>query len=417
MPGYERLFDGGLLIHHMGWLLQNAENLLHAIPQDQFLNARPEDVSEHIASQVALEPLTLFTGQAEIIPHETTVDVSQYPHRNPFQRSGEMNVRATRLVISIPFTGTRTLWLYRPSTSPAEPLMARIMGDDPVAGTLELEMTQPVDEPEQNFMHWRDRMFDLLGRYIACQRPETERFSTDLVSRVNYYVSERRKRLQQAQGLQDLLGIPLQRNPDAPSIDPVKMTRRLVRPLPPPPKSGYEPEPGIEEADYQHILGVIRHEGRTFETRPATFAKLEEEELRDILLVHLNGHYKGDATGETFRGKGKTDICIEDKSRSAFIAECKIWKGSKGLLEAVDQLLRYLTWRDCKAAIVIFNKQGADFSKLLASIPQTFESHSSYLATTGVSELGEWQFRLASAVDKARQLTVHVFAFDLYVKI
>lgn len=76
--------------------------------------------------------------------------------------------------------------------------------------------------------------------------------------------------------------------------------RKLVRPLPPAPKGGYKPEPGITDDDYKHILSVIRHEGRTFETTPSTYAVHDEEELRDILLAHLNGHYQGAASAEAF---------------------------------------------------------------------------------------------------------------------
>ena len=51
--------------------------------------------------------------------------------------------------------------------------------------------------------------------------------------------------------------------------------------------------------------------------------------------------------------------------RAAFVAECKIWHGAKKLVESLDQLVRYLTWRDCKAALVIFNMNTAGFAELL----------------------------------------------------
>jgi hypothetical protein len=74
----------------------------------------------------------------------------------------------------------------------------------------------------------------------------------------------------------------------------------------------------------RNILTIIRHDGRTFEATPKTYAVHDEEELRDIIRAHLNGHYKGDATGETFRRAGKTDLRIEAESRTAFVAECKV---------------------------------------------------------------------------------------------
>lgn len=62
-------------------------------------------------------------------------------------------------------------------------------------------------------------------------------------------------------------------------------------------------------------------------------------------LAHLNGHFGGNAAGERFRRKGKTDICIEFEHRAAFVAECKLWKGPKAFGEAIDQLLGYLMSR------------------------------------------------------------------------
>jgi len=50
---------------------------------------------------------------------------------------------------------------------------------------------------------------------------------------------------------------------------------------------------------------VIRHEGCSYERTPEPFAKHDEEELRDILMSHLNGHYHGLANGEAFRKRGK----------------------------------------------------------------------------------------------------------------
>lgn len=84
---------------------------------------------------------------------------------------------------------------------------------------------------------------------------------------------------------------------------------------------------------------------------------MQEEDLRNTLLAMLNATYKGNATGETFRRKGKTDICIEMENRAAFVAECKIWKGAKALTNAVRQLNGYLTWRDCKTALIVFVRQ------------------------------------------------------------
>ena len=86
------------------------------------------------------------------------------------------------------------------------------------------------------------------------------------------------------------------------------------------------------------------------------------------------------STGETFNKIGKTNILIQDnKGTNVFIGECKIWHGEKELLKAIDQLLeRYVTWRDEHTALIIFNKDNKDFSKLLETAKNVIMTHPNY---------------------------------------
>ena len=70
-----------------------------------------------------------------------------------------------------------------------------------------------------------------------------------------------------------------------------------------------------------------------------TFGKLEEESIRDVVLVALNSHYENMVTGETFRKRGKTDILIEFENQNAYIGECKIWHGEAKTKEKEPRLL------------------------------------------------------------------------------
>ena len=92
------------------------------------------------------------------------------------------------------------------------------------------------------------------------------------------------------------------------------------------------------------------------EQSPEAFKKMGEEDIRTHFLVQLNGQYEGLATGETFNYEGKTDILIKYQGRNLFIAECKFWRGEEEFIKTIDQLLGYLSWRDVKTAIVIFNR-------------------------------------------------------------
>ena len=94
------------------------------------------------------------------------------------------------------------------------------------------------------------------------------------------------------------------------------------------------------------------------EQYPETVRNQNEECIRALFLAQLNATFTSLATtGESFNHNGKTDIMIKHNGSIIFIAECKIWKGEKAFLEAINQLLSYLTWRDSKTSLLVFVKQ------------------------------------------------------------
>ena len=81
----------------------------------------------------------------------------------------------------------------------------------------------------------------------------------------------------------------------------------------------------------------------------------------------------------------------------------------------MQQLLGYLTWRDCKAALVIFNKHIRRFSEILSRVPETFSQIDNFLKEEPTNQDGEWRYLISSREDEARHITLHVFLFNLFV--
>ena len=129
----------------------------------------------------------------------------------------------------------------------------------------------------------------------------------------------------------DDLGIPVRRRDDAPKT---YAAPGIERRIPPAPLAKTEapraPEPTMLSSLYEHTLGLIRPWERAIERTPGPYLNAEEEALRDALLLMLNTHYEGGATGETFNAAGKTDILIRVEDRNVFIGECKWWSGAAG---------------------------------------------------------------------------------------
>ena len=151
------------------------------------------------------------------------------------------------------------------------------------------------------------------------------------------------------------------------------------------------------------------------ERSPSAFESMGEEDLRTHFLVQLNGHYEGQATGETFNYEGKTDILIRTEGRNIFIAECKYWGGPKKLTETIDQLLGYTNWRDTKTAIVIFNRQ-KNFSRVLDVIPETMAAHANFKRALDPVSDSEFRYIFAHRDDPNRELTLTVLVFDVLAK-
>ncbi|MCX6706347.1 MAG: hypothetical protein NTV24_04600, partial [Candidatus Woesebacteria bacterium] len=132
----------------------------------------------------------------------------------------------------------------------------------------------------------------------------------------------------------------------------------------------------LDKKYVSQILDIMENSGMQFELNPTVYgSKLEEEDLRDIMLTHLNTIFEGNATGETFSKLGKTDIHLRIQKGEIFIAECKFWDGEKLFLESIDQLFKYLTWRRNYASIVIFSRN-TGFTDVLNTIEETISKHS-----------------------------------------
>ena len=160
-------------------------------------------------------------------------------------------------------------------------------------------------------------------------------------------------------------------------------------------------------------MNIIRNMVRVMEQSPKAFEKIGEEDLRTHFLVQLNGQYEGNATGETFSNfQGKTDILIKVDGKNVFIAECKFWAGEKQFSDTIDQLLSYLSWRDTKTAVLIFNRN-VNFSEVLGKIEEATPNYKNYKRNVGKLDESSFRYIFHQPKDKNRELTLTVLAFDI----
>jgi hypothetical protein len=254
-----------------------------------------------------------------------------------------------------------------------------------------------------------------IEKRIVDLRPAIEEQNGHLAKTIREHLLARRERLLKNRGVTAALGFPLKRRDDAAAqtFAVPAVRKRLL--LPPPASSEpYHPEPTIEMRAYESVLSTISNLSIALERSPTTFRHMGEENIRDLILVILNTMFEGHrATGETFNFGGKTDILIRgDDGMNLFVGECKVWKGEKALLEAVSQLLGYVTWRDTKAALLVFNRN-TKFSGVLETIREALPKHPSFKRVEPYASQTGFRFILHRPDDPNREVILTVLGFEV----
>jgi hypothetical protein len=381
------------------------------ISQSQFEASTDSDVVAHLLARARLNPIELDEDQASIHFEATKVDISKDYRRHFIERpTGPVYAPGRCAVITIPFSGDG--WLFEYKTNPfytGTALYGEVLSPSVERVTSEVRLFASVanDEETDTFERLIADQRAMVRLFLKASRDQVLGFNNNLETAITKGVAARRKRDIEHRKIAATLNIALMRRPSAPPISSVAISPRYIPPL----KSS-APAYGIADSDYEMILHFIRHQCRTYETAPDTYAVHDEEGLRDIILSQLNGHFAGAATGETFRGRGKTDIRIEAEDRSAFVAECKIWTGPAGITKAVQQLLSYVMWRDSKTALIVFNKGKVNMPTVIGKLHEALSTLTSASIQAAGSQ-GEWETKINVAGSVGHEISLHVFAFDI----
>lgn len=228
------------------------------IPQAQFLNAAIDTVVEHIVSNYSIMPLELHEDLKTLDQQECQVEA-----RSMFQ-SSPILVPGIQATVAIPFTGNPSLWKLQPNTFTSMRPQGSVRDIRDGRGELILVFRVGTEELSR-IKEELDQQLRIIRQYLGWQSPQVQSGNRELEPAVRRAIEERRARLKQHSQLTDLLGIPLKKDPDAPTIAALPIKRTFIRPLPAPPKTGFKAEPGISDEDYEHILDVLRQGCRTFE--------------------------------------------------------------------------------------------------------------------------------------------------------
>jgi hypothetical protein len=382
---------------------------INSLDNQYVLKASPTELEQYFVEKVLIDPIVLHSDEQYIKNQTGThIDVNRDFRRgvSPGERAV---VKGTTLDIAIPFEGAPFLWKIRASTfSLSHYPDIEIRGNEII-----FSVSFPDDDADANRLRVNiERQIKLIEDAVNNLKNDVNNHNNSAPNIIRQALGHKRELAKSAIGAVAALGIPIRKKDAKPTFSIPDKRRKLPTKRPSVETGKYEPEPILNEEEYQYILEILRSMSLVIERSPSSFTSLDEEAIRDHFLIQLNGHYDGGATGETFNASGKTDIIIRIDSRNVFIAECKFWRGSKAFNEAIDQILGYLSWRDSKCALLIFNKT-QDSSAVRQKMHVAMEARPEHRKTIFHNPDGDSRYILVKESDPGREITITAQLYDI----
>jgi hypothetical protein len=267
------------------------------------------------------------------------------------------------------------------------------------------------DQIAQHVQHQRDSIrgwLATLAKDIDAGNKALKEAITQIVGQRKQKILNDRARLA---SLTKRINIDLKPKDNQPVLKVKLDTRSFIKKLKP--RASSPVEYVLEREKVLGVIEILDNQGRQFEKTPKTYQGFGEEQLRDVLLVNLNSVFQGNATGETFSHRGKTDIYLAIDKGNILVCECKIWGGQALLLTTIEQLLGYLTWRHNFGIVIVFVRQQS-ITGILKTAADSIKTAASY--KSGFRQVSESHFSALhrSPSDADKETEIHYLFYNLY---
>lgn len=368
-----------------------------------------EILTENLFWEFYIQPIKIFDeefSKRSLIQGKIAKRVD--PYFRDIYRNEYVDVDGVTMRFYFPYEGERDLFRCRASTYSLSGYPDVDIDNSYVIIEYEYGLSE-VDSPEKTNTVFKrlERDIDLIRKGADYANADVVCFNDAIKDLALQYLQEKKKKVESFYSIASMFEVPVKKTEYATNHVPLK--RRTL-----PIAHTYDKQDiyCISDSDYIDILSTIKHTGSTYERTPASYKHLHEEDLRNTLLAALNATYLGQATGEAFRNHGKTDICIEYNNRAAFVAECKMWTGPREVSSALSQLDSYLTWRDCKTALIYFVKR-KDFFAILKSAEKAIKENKNIRQFQSIDK-NEFKCAMVSEANPGQIIQVRVLLFNLY---
>lgn len=411
--GTFRPFSEGDLDSSLAAKLKNTISTISQESDDYILSVGEDAYIQHLVDKAKVEPLDVLFDEITVETQEKKIPAEYFPGNYNVERGRSYD--RTVLVYQIPFAGDQGLWRLRPSSyvMSGSPEISIQESDDRTGVVCFENIVFDVSQPDQQ-KSFVEQTKQHLITYLESQRRDIAAYNNRVTDAIRAAFGAQKDKIMKKRALVEAIGVPVKKRAD-PSLTftvPPPEQRRKITIKPSASTIPFTPEPALDEETYNAILKLIETSGINMERSPSLYLGKDEEAIRDAFLFILQSHFEGTATAETFNVIGKTDILLKYQAANVFVAECKIWHGESQFLEAIDQLLGYLTYRDSKTALLIFVKN-QDFQATVDKMIAANKKHAQFVAEKSlIPGHGSYcRFRLPTDPNKEISMTMMAFHF------
>jgi hypothetical protein len=388
----------------------------------EILGCNSEDLAEFYSDKHCFTPLKIDDNENDHWEHKKFIKTIRRNNRDPAYRySGDLEMECETIILTIPliFNKNTVEILTTPSKIFASDALRTDTGmsisKNNVIYEFEIKgyrINLSDDQIKQELLSVRNQLTKIIADKEQFIKSQNDLIQQQIIT----LIEERKTKIKNDQNRLDKLTqkitIPLKRKNEE-FVKKVRINKKpLVKKIKPKPE--LPTEYILDGVKVMDILSILNNQGLQFEKTSQSYKQLEEENLRDILLVNLNSIFEGAATGETFSNKGKSDIYLNIDQGNILVCECKFWKGGIVYQNTIDQILGYLTWRNNFGVIITFSKIQR-FSKIFEGIENQIKSHSSYNGNFKAISKTHYTSNHRLPIDEAKKVELHHLFYNLYV--
>lgn len=379
--------------------------VINKLDIDYVLNVNEEDYVKYLIEDNSLYVPIVHFDEVRIEPRKVLVDAEYLP------RYWMANKAVERTVVRyiIPVEGDTNILNCRPST-----ILSSGSGHFHISHgcvyTDILVLEEDSEKVKREFENRKDSLVKMLGFL----EKDIRAYNNSLPETIRSIFAGRKEKIKRDNSFLTGLGTPITAHAGIPRTYSVPtVTKRY--PQPENRAVGKEVEnltPTMDAQRYAQILDAIHTVGKMYESFPKVTKGMDEETLRDLFLTQIQTTFKTEsATGEAFNKNGKTDIMVKCGEGIVFIAECKFWKGKQVFLDAISQLLSYLTWRDTKAALLLFVRD-TTMTAAVDGVRDNIDIHANYKSTEKANDETWFNYKFSMPNDPDREVFLAVQLFD-----